>query len=387
MMPLDLSKLAHICDFEVESAALGRIHCGTYTMKVAQALEKLFDKEDLTGPIFARTLLQYIGKTASDSHEVDNGNATEDRSLTAENIAQLTDDEIEKFAREFLAHNAYLMKPDDNESVEDVEAGGTTEEQPGESASDRLLRVMRNYSTAQSIRMKKFLKPFSSFLSKPLFSAPTLDAIQKNALLSSRLDETLSVLRQSQPEYEPIPIPENPTYETNRRLNRVINYLEDMQPLVIESGQLIRSLNDAAIRMLGDFGRSTQRAESFSKIIIAIAAISLVVTAVFFVLSFFDAREGSEDAKQFTAAQNAQFEKLITSQNDRFEQLFKALGRESQLAQENLKKTLDALIQSQQAELNRRSEADRKWLPEVISEALKKIEQGAKTNGSSDRTP
>jgi hypothetical protein len=148
------------------------------------------------------------------------------------------------------------------------------EKRPDERDSDYLLHMVRGYNAAQAARMRKLLGPIHSAFSRPLLSESTLDLLRKNFTLSDRLQNSLAGFRQARhrgldegllrPE-PPVPpnIPENPVYETNKQLGDLLSYLDRMEPLVVESGELIRNLNDAAIQMLaGQQGRTLKPALS-----------------------------------------------------------------------------------------------------------------------------
>src|SRR3546814_20280047 len=68
-----------------------------------------------------------------------------------------------------------------------------------------------------------------------------------------------------------------------------------LRPLAFESANLIRSMNDASIRMLADFGHNARRTEIYTWIVIGIAALSLVITAAVSVLSY--TRRDDTDAR------------------------------------------------------------------------------------------
>jgi hypothetical protein len=102
-MPTDLAKLAHKHVFELKTSSLGTVQCGSYSMKVMADLEDLLKEDDLTGPAYARALLARIGRlTPADDQQRDE---LPTFGLSEEQISQVTDDELDAFAREFLAHH------------------------------------------------------------------------------------------------------------------------------------------------------------------------------------------------------------------------------------------------------------------------------------------
>jgi hypothetical protein len=232
-----------------------------------------------------------------------------------------------------------------------------------------LLRVMRRYNELQAARMHNLLKPFRSLFAKPFLSYSTVDLLRKNLVLSDQLQDSLATFRRAsrfgsdEPIFkrESLPLPEipiNPAFETNRRLGDLLDYLDRMKPLVVECGELIRNLNDAAIQMLADFGRSTRRADTSNKIIIAFAAASLLVTAVFSVWSFYDSR----------------------AQDDRTEALLRALLQDAQSQREEQTKAVTALIGSLRAEItsldngSRQAQANLEALIAALTQAVKEMQ-------------
>jgi hypothetical protein len=269
-----------------------------------------------------------------------------------------------------------VTRPDDHQHPEDEsseEPDTAFEKKLDASDSDYLLRAMRRYQKALSRRLAKTLAPLTSLFAKPIFSPSTLDAIRKNVLLSDQLQDTVKAFRQMgrppdfvQPEFKPLPIPENPAYETNRRLAGLLDYVDRMEPLVVQSAELIGNVNDAAIKMLRDFGRSTRRAEIYSKIMITVAALSLLFTAVW---SFFDGRRRSEETAQLVGTLRTQIDPLITGQDDQFERLVHAFETDSQRRSNEQQKAFSNLIDSLRSEFAQQAESTRQALTKALSDA------------------
>jgi hypothetical protein len=202
--------------------------------------------------------------------------------------------------------------------------------------------------------MKNIAGPFSGL------SKATEDALRQNLFLSERLRgltggfET-GLARSAEiekPVFRLPEIPPNPAYETNARLNDVLDHMGEIGLLAAESANLIRSMNDASIRMLADFGRNAQRTEFYTKITITIAAASLGITALFSVLGYF--RE--DPADQLTQQIGA----LSEAQDQRTERLIAAF----------------------EARLSKQSAEDRKAFADAVREAMKPPEQTSRRRGS-----
>lgn len=66
---VDLASLVRMHEFDLETGALGRIRCGAYSIGAASEVERIKQKQELTGPAFARILLQCVGTIAPEVEE------------------------------------------------------------------------------------------------------------------------------------------------------------------------------------------------------------------------------------------------------------------------------------------------------------------------------
>jgi hypothetical protein len=335
-MALDLSKLARRYEFDFASETLGTLHCGALTLGVLRDLEKLLADQNLGGRSFVLKLIEIVATHPSTDESGDADSEPKGRPVTATEAAQLSSGEIEAFAREFLTHNPSLLETydgadravrtdDDGKRV--VSVTPRTIDLPRddeERDSDYLVRVVRRYLDEQRHRLSQITRPLSGlFKDFGLFkgfglSKTTQDVIRENLFLSDRLGGLTGALNTDYarafepPAIRDIPIPENPIHKTNARLEDLLDHIAALRPLAAETANLIRSMNDASIRMLGDFGRNARRSEIYNWIIIGIAAVSLVVTAVFSVLSYV----GRDDADARTDRLIAAFSRRMQAQSD-----------------------------------------------------------------------
>jgi hypothetical protein len=364
----DLAKVISTFEFELDTSELGRLRCGAYSFKVATNIQPILDKEDLSGAAFTRHLLQQVGRRVpADGKENDGLQGV----LTDEQVALINENELQHFAQEFLAHNDFLLKLEDEEDGAEATSPkppeAFDEKKSGESECDYLLRAVRRYNHGLTARMQKVLEPFQkaatalgSLFKNPPLSGSTINALRKNFAQSDRLQASLGRLREVGPlqwaQPKPLPsleLPENPAHETNRRLGRLLAVLERTEPVIIESGQLVRDLNNVAIRMLADFGRSTRRGEGFNKIIIGIAAFTFVVTAIFSTWSFFDARKRTEEAAALIATLRTDTGELTASEDRRLERLVQDFLRDSLARRDEQSKVMAALLETLHAEQDR----------------------------------
>jgi hypothetical protein len=140
-------------------------------------------------------------------------------------------------------------------------------------------------------------------------------------------------------------IPKNPIHETNAKLESVVNQIEDLRPMAAQAAQLIRSMNDAALRMQADYIENAKTAGRQTRIAIWIAAVSLVVSAIGLAISSFFSYQsyidGAESGKK-SEAQIAAFQKeirnLATAQREERAALLKAIGSAAHVSAPTAKK-------------------------------------------------
>jgi hypothetical protein len=267
--------------------------------------------------------------------------------VTAAEAEQLTDEEIEAFAKDFLAHNPSLLQTFENPKTESRtnEKGERISvitpravdfpKEPDERDSDYLARVMRRDRDERAKRIKHITESASGIFRGAGLSKTTEDILRQNLLFSDRLREmtaSFDALRartiempavdawRERPVENPalrIPnLPPNPAYETIARLNEVLAYMEGIRPLAAECANLIRSMNDTSIRMLADFSRNARQTAIYNRITIWIAVLGLVVSAVFSVLNYFDDRLNQQlgaHVQTLSEAQDQRMERLIAA--------------------------------------------------------------------------
>lgn len=354
-MALDLSKFERRHDFDLTTGALGTIHCGTLKAKMLSATAKLLKSPDVDALVLVRTILGMVGRRESQpAGDVE----PQEVSLNDEDIQRITDEEVETFAQEFVAHNDWLLHSYDEESrqVSTSENGEKVvsyspriaEFPKGEDerSSQYLIRVLRRYFEDQGDRLKKMLgpsllassslaeqykklvEPLSTRLATDILSSSALDSLRRNFSLSDQLQDTIKAFKQNtldhelarakiEPELIPLPplrIPENPILETNKRLGSMLEQVGEMRSLAAQSAELIGNMNHTALQMQASFlsnARSTQR---FAQIAIGIAVLSLAVSSFFSWLSYSGGKEQSERNDAQIRLFQAEIRNLIAAQ-------------------------------------------------------------------------
>jgi len=344
---MDLRKFSQRYEFDFESATLGRLHCRGISLSAVNAVKKILADTNLTGRAFVVKLLQQIAEHVPEAAKEASESEQDSTPVTAEEADRLTDDEIESLTEEFLTHNPFLV-----ETFERTAREGRIPEE-NEKKSDYLLRVMRHYSDELTRRLKELtgLFPFSKGLNLP---KSTLDILRENLFLSDRLrgltrlsDKVRQLTRVADTGIAPSSemlhlarIPENPIHETNRRLNAVLDRMDDMRPYVAESADLIRSSNDASVAMLAQAHKTT----SYTLVMIVIATLSLIVTAGFEVANYVSRNTATAQTRELIEQFDAQIQSLSETQGQRTERLITAFQESlSKQRAEDRRLFLDAL--------------------------------------------
>ena len=367
-MALDIRKLAHRQNFRLETESLGTIQCGSLTVGMRSKIEKEVKADDIDSVTFTRNLLRKVGRHVKEIERKEKNqdtDETESVSIADVDIDSLSDEEVQDFARKFVAHNDWLPK-----TYKNAQRSVTTNEK-GENAvsiqptqvilpkenterdSDYLVRVLRRYLDEQGERMKRMLRPLSGSLFRNIFSNATEGLVKKHVSLSNELGKTLrglrpgltgaqmgSIVERGYSNIEIPPLPENPVNETNRRLGDVLEHADELRPIILQSAELFRNMSDTALQMHGDFNRSARQSLFVSLVVVCIATASLVVTALYSWWSYEQSLVQETQYLRKLSDQQAQIETLIEQQHDRYQLL---LG--------NQNKQLKAIIERQDAQV------------------------------------
>ncbi|WP_018076608.1 hypothetical protein [Thiobacillus denitrificans] len=355
-MALDLSKLARSHDFDLATEALGTIQCGSLSLKIFADVEKCVKKPGSDAADIARQILGMVGRKAILGADDAEPQAID---LTEEDIRQVSDLEIERFAQEFVTHNEWLKhyyddesrKTSTNEKGEQITSYvpkvADILKDENETASQYLIRVLDRYFDGQSARMKnllgsgvsassrlleeykKLVEPLSTRFSKGIFNDSALESMRRNLSMSDQLQDTIKAFKQSTLDHDiarasiepdllqirPLSIPDNPLIETNRRLGAVLDQMQEMRPLVAQSAELIRNMNDTALKMQASFMINARSAQRYALVAIVIATLGLVASSIFSWLSYIDGKQQSEKNNTQTKLFETQIRNLISAQD------------------------------------------------------------------------
>lgn len=378
-MNLDLGSFERRHDFNLATEALGTIRCRSLSLKNFADVEKCLKEPGGDAAEIARQILGMVGRKGT---LAEGDTEQQENSLTAEDIRQVSDLEIEKFAQEFVTHNESLKHYYDDESrrtstnekgerviscvpkVADIPKG------ENETDSQYLIRVLDRYFEGQRDRIKDLLgshssassrlieefkqlaEPLSSRLGKGIFNDSALESIRRNLSMSDRLQDTIKAFNQrtldqgipktlidpSPLQIRPLQIPESPIIETNRRLAAVLDQVQEMRPLVAQSAELIGNMNDTALKMQASFMVNASSTRLYALIAIAITALGLVISSIFSWLSYADGNKQSERSAAQTKLFQKEIQNLIAAQDRDRAALVSALKEARQSTQVPAKK-------------------------------------------------
>jgi len=369
-MAIDLNQIERMHNFILLTQRLGQVQCGSLKMDMLTPIGKMLKAPDVNSLAFARQVLGMVAIRSSDKDEEHDGQK-ESASLSDDDILQVTNDEVDLFAIEFVNHNKWLLPGDDEKRQVVTNENGERvvrfvpliddfKKRDDETGSDYFVRVLRHYFDDQQLRMKKMLEPLSaqlasvqltdsfkkmlepvsSLLATNIYKDSTLESLRMNFSLSDQLKDSIKAYDRlsvngilGRAAYEPvipqmpeIRIPENPLFETNKRLNKVLELIESMRPLASQSAELISNMNDTALRMQSDSIGNARKTEWYTRIAIGIAVLSLVVSSLFSWLSYSNAKhDAAKNDKQMEAFQK-EIRNLIAAQEKDRSILVKALN-------------------------------------------------------------
>lgn len=345
-MPFDISQLGYEHEFDLDTNALGKLRCRSVNDDNLSKLGQLPTK-DINGLEFARQVLALVSKRYINGAILDETEVQQEKLSQAE-LSQIRDEEVETFAREFVAHNEWLF--DDAEGSEQQTDNTGQKKEDTESHSDYLVRIFRPHMAVQGQRMTMIGQRLAKLGTK-LYQNATLDSMRRALDLSDSLRSAVSTFNQAPPlptfgadkfyEYKQ---PISPINETNRHLDTVVEHLRDIRPLVSKSVELINTLADTTLKMQADFISNARSTQKYALTAIVIATFSFLVSAVFSGWSYYDAIQREQETTKILKHYQQENQTVIQAQNARHEELIRSLLTEFQnLNQQKRNKPVTAL--------------------------------------------
>ena len=305
--------------FEMELTNIGRIRCEWHdTVGALCDVENLLKIHASDSSAFVRDLLGLACKKIVDSK-------AESLALSVEQLRSISIEDLEKFSAKFMAENGRFLqhhpiKTDQGEGIAATEAPENDQACP-EAENSAPARLMNLFEAYHQARLASFKATLENVFPKGVFSSATSALLESNARLSESLKQTLQAAQIPQAELSQLgralatsvtfppkealkiqveprsfvlpDLPENPIYETNRRINEVVTALVAVQKVIMNSTALTTNLNDVAISMAKDLALTSKevaanaKSSSFWSYVMAILAIiGIAVSAWFSYLSY-----------------------------------------------------------------------------------------------------
>lgn len=288
-MGLDIFKLAHADDFDLNTAALGLLKCWYPNIdRLKSALQGQPSELPNEQSAFIQSVL------LASAHRPTEGDELKENPLTEEEARQVTRQELDEFAAKQAKRIYHRLD---------------SETEPSESPYLDLLNALREDDKARRIDLEKIREQYSHAFTKN----STLGAILKNIEASSALGATLSAIKKHSPLFEaPPPLAletirpinfKNPVLETNTKLDKFLEGIEEVKPVITQTAGMLQSLNDAAREMQNDYIDSSSKAERQAKNATRLAVIGILISALGLVLSTYFSYRTMKDGE--VAAQKA----------------------------------------------------------------------------------
>lgn len=323
-MAFNLRKMARAAEFSFDLSFIGLVRCKPLSSDLISQAWKRITPPDFDSRELARWLLGEMAKrpTIENFQEAD---PIEGNSLTAEELMAVTDQELESFSERLVQKNLYLVRAHEGEELKRVE---------GQSACDFLAHAIERRA-----KEKAQIDQIIQSTTRPLFVDSTLDSIKKSLVASNKFEDlikqyagasSLDQIKKSlaasnhfddltkqflgsassterllaQPRVEtqilsvpPMHFPKNQILETNQILENLTSQIEGMRPLVAQGAEMIRGMNDTALRMQADYVANAVRADRQTNRAMGVAGASLFISAIGFVVSSYFSYQSYADAK------------------------------------------------------------------------------------------
>ncbi|MFA7404908.1 MAG: hypothetical protein WC007_13015, partial [Pelobacteraceae bacterium] len=161
-----MASLSALCNFDFYTNIFGLLSTGSVNSSIQPLLAKMLDVPDVNSLVFVRQLMRLVCKRPSELQSGDDLKAQYD-GLTDEETNQISEEEVESFAKEFIAHNVWLLVSyEDRERI--VEHNENSEKvvsyrpkqidlpkEDAESNCDYLMRVFSHYFALKREKGKK----------------------------------------------------------------------------------------------------------------------------------------------------------------------------------------------------------------------------------------
>lgn len=322
-----------------------------YSVNAMIAIEKFTQGEEEDATKGVKALFRAICERRTKSE-------TNDSNLepTEEEIENLTQEDIERFAREFIKHNIDLVEREDDPQVKSED----------QSDADFLIDVLKAENKKQSERLGKTFQGLKTRLGGILgtpnigLRSVTQDLLKQNEDLEKVYRPGPSMFNPTPPSLKPIRIPENPTHKTNDHLSQMNVRLDRLLGFGENALQIMNGLQVAAAEFLDKFSIEAQKNSKAAKSAIFVGALAVILSIA--QIAYTEFRRVPQDSAAMSAALaslRGDIDQLRTvlstdlanaqaAQEAATESIVKALGATDATKNTALLQSIDQLLRQQQ---------------------------------------
>ena len=322
-----------------------------YSVNAMIAIEKFNQGEEEDATKGVKALFRAICERRTKSE-------TNDSNLepTEEEIENLTQEDIERFAREFIKHNIDLVEREDDPQVKSED----------QSDADFLIDVLKAENKKQSERLGKTFQGLKTRLGGILgtpnigLRSVTQDLLKQNEDLEKVYRSVPSMFNPTPPSLEPIRIPENPTHKTNDHLSQMNVRLDRLLGFGENALQIMNGLQVAAAEFLDKFSIEAEKNSKAAKSAIFVGALAVILSIA--QIAYTEFRRVPQDSAAMSAALaslRGDIDQLRTvlstdlanaqaAQEAATESIVKALGATDATKNTALLQSIDQLLRQQQ---------------------------------------
>lgn len=396
-MALSFRDIARMCEFSIELQSLGTVRFLCLNANHISQANKKLDSSSIHSSDFVRWLFGELARRSVEG-QADDADLIDAPSLTVEELNSITNEELEEFADKLVLKNKYLLKTHKSSDIErsvdesaldflartflhhDAEqklqwerlteplskslfASTTLDAMQrnlglSNQFQDTIDKYARGYSGVERIlaeernkweRMNKSLSPSLSFSAEMEamqrnhgIQDQFLDTIGKHTRNLSEIGRDLAESRLNElPSHMPeLHIQKNPIHVTNEMLESIVRQIEDLRPMAAQAAEIIRSMNDTALRMQTDYIQNAKTTGLQTRIAIWIAAISLAVSSFFSYQTYADAKDSSKKNDTQIKAYQTEIHDLVAAQREERAAIGKAIVDASRESGTTVKKSI-----------------------------------------------
>lgn len=309
-MALDIFKLAHADDFDLNTATLGVLKC---CYPDIDKLKSALQGHPSDSPTEQREFVQLV--LLASAHKPVEGVEFQENPLTEEEVKQLSQQELDEFAAKQAKRVYGRLECEQEHTVSPYLA---------------LLNALIQDDKVRRVDLERIRDQFSHVFTQD----STIGAILKNLKASSALGATLAAIKEQKSVLlEPPPAIEtirplnfkNPVLETNTKLDKFLEGIDEIKPVITQTAGMLQSLNDAAIKMQNEFIVASTNAEEQARRATRLAVIGIFISAIGLIFSTYFSYRSMIDSQVSQTTAKTDSEKASKEAGEKVELLQKEL--------------------------------------------------------------